>query len=107
MSARSLSPIVLGEDAPFVINYEDDGGVPTDPDDTTADAVADATITIRKEDADTPVVDGAAMTRVGTGAFEFVWDTGTTASGTGKYIVDVRAVFGGETKITRATQPVR
>lgn len=107
MSTASLSPAVLGSDVPLVVTYEDDSNVATDPDDTDADTTADATITIRKEDADTPVVDNAAMTRLGTGSFEYVWDSSTNEDGTGRYQVDVSAVFGGETKITRVTVPLR
>lgn len=109
MSTASSSPAILGEDVALVITYEDDGGVATDPDDTsaTADGVADASITIRKEGSDTPVVTDAAMTRLSPGTFEYVWDTSVNADGTGRYQADAEAVFSGETKISRLTIPLR
>lgn len=107
MSTASLQPSIIGEDVPLVITYENDSQVATDPDDVNADATPDATLTIRKEDADTPLVDSAPMNRVSTGTFEYVWDTSVNADGTGRYQADAEAVFGGETKISRVTIPLR
>lgn len=95
----------LGEDVPVTVQYTDpDTDAAVDPDDTsaTADAVADASITIYGPD-DAAIVTDAAMTRLDVGSFEYVWDSATAASGTGEYEVRIVAEFGGETKISVRT----
>lgn len=98
----ALNPAYAGEDVPIIAEF-DDGT--TDPDDTTADGTADATITITDADTDTEDVSAVAMTHESTGTFEYVWDT--TAAGAGSYIVEVTAEFGGETKIVKDRIRVR
>ena len=97
----------LGEDVPVRIQYEDGSGTAVDPDDQDGDAVADAYITIRKEGADTPLVDSVAMTHIETGVLEYVWDTSVDESGTGMYVVEVSAEFSGETDLERVRLPLQ
>lgn len=109
MSTATLQPSIIGEDVPLVITYENDSQVATDPDNVDADtgATPDAYITIRKEDAATPIVDRAPMNHLSTGTFEYVWDTSVNVDGTGRYQADAEATFSGETKISRVTVPLR
>lgn len=93
----------LGEDVPLTVEYTDpDTGDAVDPDDTDADGTPDASVTISKFDEDiAPTVDGAAMTHTAVGTFEYVWDSGVDEDGTGRYVVETSAEFGGETDIER------
>lgn len=93
----------LGEDIPITVQYTDpDTDAAVDPDDQTADSVADATITIYGPD-DTALITDTAMTRLDVGSFEYVWDSATNGAGTGEYEVRIVAEFGGETKISVRT----
>lgn len=91
----------VGEDVPIRITY-DDGA--TDPDDTNADGVPDAAITITAPDGTEPV-SAVAMTHVSVGVFEYVWDTAGLA--TGEYRVEVTAEFSAETKIAKSSIELR
>ena len=104
----TLKPKILGEDVELVMQSEENGAA-VDPDDQDADASAtpDAYVTIRKEGASTPLVDRAAMNYIATGEFEYVWDTAATNDGTGTYVVDVSADFGGRTDIERVNIPLK
>lgn len=101
MSTRQVRTAYLGEDIPIQISYTDADGNAVDPDDVTADAVADATITITAPN-DTDVVSNAAMSRLAAGVFEYVWDSGLNNAGTGQYTISVTADFAGETSIKKA-----
>lgn len=106
MSAR-LSDAYLGEDVPVAIQYNDpDTGDAVDPDDTDADGVPDASVTIT-DDGGTEHVTAAAMSHLSTGEFEYVWDTSVDAGDEGTYEVEVSAEFSGDTKIERVQLPLR
>lgn len=98
----TLESVYAGEDVPIVVEF-DDGT--TDPDDQATDGTPDADITITNADTDTEAVSAEAMTHESTGVFEYVWDT--TAAGSGSYIIEVTAEFGGETKIVKDRIGVR
>lgn len=87
-----------GEDVPITATF-DDGG--TDPDDTGTDGTGDASITITANADGTEMVSAAAMTRLSTGVYEYVWDTAADTGGKGVYVLEVTAEFGGETKLVR------
>lgn len=100
----SLGTVHEGEDVPVVVEF--DGGA-TDPDDTGTDGIPDASITITYDVDGTVVVNAAAMTHESVGTFEYVWDTAADTTGTGSYVVEVTAEFGGETKIVKDRIGVR
>ena len=97
----------LGEDVPLRARFEDGSGTAVDPDDQDADGVGDAFVSVEKEGAATPLHDRVAMTRAEAGVYEYVWDTATNNDGTGTYVVEVEADFGGETDIDRVTLPLK
>ena len=97
----------LGEDVPLRVQYEDGSGTAVDPDDQDTSGDPNAYITIRKEGADTPLVDSVDMTYIETGVFEYVWDTSVDESGTGMYVVEVSAEFSGETDLERVRLPLQ
>ena len=107
--APKLKGKILGEDVELTARYEDSSGTAIDPDDVDADAGAtpDAYITITKQGSATPVVDSAAMTYVATGEFSYVWDTSVNNEGTGTYVVEATADFGGNTDIERVNIPLK
>lgn len=86
-----------GEDVPLTIDYTDANGDPIDGD-------AAPTITVT-DPSGTAVVDAVAMTSGDTGTYSHVWDTDSSADGTGPgtYDVVVTGEFGGETKISYDT----
>lgn len=99
-----LGTVNEGEDVPIIVTYD---GETTDPDDTGTDGVPDATISITYDEDGTAVITDAAMTHLSTGRFEYVWDTAADTTGSGSYIVETAAEFGGETKIERDRIRVR
>ena len=99
-----------GEDVPIITRFyegEIENSPQVDPDDTGTDGTPDATISITYDEDGTAVVADAAMTHRAVGEFEYVWDTAADTTGSGSYVVEATAEFGGETKIERDRIRVR
>lgn len=88
----------LGEDVPLRVEFVDSSGTAIAP--TGASDSTGPTVTVTAPD-DTEVLSGATMSEQTVGTYENVWDTSSSAAGSGTYDVVVTGEFSGETKIVK------